>query len=313
MHGLRIHETARLPAEFDTAAVDVVWLREEVGGFPADPDSAYAGYRVRALGRDDGVWTEHGFRAEGITYCVIEVSPDGRRVHSRALRTLAPENVEELLYETVLRGVLVRLGLVSFHAAALVREGRAVLLMGNKGAGKSTLSSALLAAGWTLLADDLVRLDQVGGRWHAMPGRARIKLHADSLVAGGRSPADTSLRWTGPLPDVAVGVQKYVLEAGSPAPLQAVPLQALCCLMPRAADRADIRIERSALPVAAVLAAEHLTRDPLARSAPPAFLGQGLGRLLQEVPLLRVCLPDSLAALPKSAQEFSRWLDVFHQ
>lgn len=42
------------------------------------------------------------------------------------------------------------------HAAAVVRDGRALLLVGQSTAGKSTLSYACLRAGWQLLAEDAV-------------------------------------------------------------------------------------------------------------------------------------------------------------
>jgi hypothetical protein len=51
---------------------------------------------------------------------------------------------------------------VALHAAALVRDDRAVLLVGSPGAGKTTLAIALAKAGFEVLADDVVLLDQAG-------------------------------------------------------------------------------------------------------------------------------------------------------
>jgi hypothetical protein len=42
------------------------------------------------------------------------------------------------------------------HGAAIVRDGRALLLLGASGAGKSTLAVSALDAGWSALADDVV-------------------------------------------------------------------------------------------------------------------------------------------------------------
>src|SRR5262249_28821242 len=42
------------------------------------------------------------------------------------------------------------------HGAGIVRDGRALLLLGQSGAGKSTLIAAALEAGWRALADDIV-------------------------------------------------------------------------------------------------------------------------------------------------------------
>jgi len=50
------------------------------------------------------------------------------------------------------------------HATAIAREGWAVLLTGPPGAGKSDLALRLIDRGWTLLADDYVRLKARDGR-----------------------------------------------------------------------------------------------------------------------------------------------------
>jgi hypothetical protein len=54
-------------------------------------------------------------------------------------------------------------GFAAVHAAAVARDGRAVLLPAPAGSGKSTLAAACVLAGWELLADDTVVLDDGGG------------------------------------------------------------------------------------------------------------------------------------------------------
>lgn len=50
------------------------------------------------------------------------------------------------------------------HAAALERNGRAVVLPGDPGAGKSTLTAALMLSGWRLLSDEITLVDRIDGR-----------------------------------------------------------------------------------------------------------------------------------------------------
>lgn len=45
------------------------------------------------------------------------------------------------------------------HAAVLERNGRCVILPGDPGAGKSTLTAALMLSGWRLLSDELTMID----------------------------------------------------------------------------------------------------------------------------------------------------------
>ena len=52
--------------------------------------------------------------------------------------------------------LLARSGRFVLHGAAIVRDGRALLLLGHSGAGKSTLAVSALEAGWQALADDVV-------------------------------------------------------------------------------------------------------------------------------------------------------------
>jgi HprK-related kinase A len=49
------------------------------------------------------------------------------------------------------------------HAAVLERHGRAVILPGDPGAGKSTLTAALMLAGWRLLSDEITMIDRDDG------------------------------------------------------------------------------------------------------------------------------------------------------
>jgi HprK-related kinase A len=49
------------------------------------------------------------------------------------------------------------------HAAVLERNGRAVVLPGDPGSGKSTLTAALMLSGWRLLSDELTMVDRDDG------------------------------------------------------------------------------------------------------------------------------------------------------
>lgn len=97
-------------------------------------------------------------------------------------------------YRTLWRCVInscveARSDLVWLHAAAASRNGRACMLVGDKGAGKSTVIAGLCAEGWKYIADDVVPLDPVLGRVHPfplvpnrrVPGRKKRRHSADSI------------------------------------------------------------------------------------------------------------------------------------
>lgn len=65
------------------------------------------------------------------------------------------------------------------HAAAVARDGRAALLPGDAGAGKSTLTAALIARGWRLMSDELTLLDME--RRELLPLARPVSLKNDSI------------------------------------------------------------------------------------------------------------------------------------
>lgn len=78
------------------------------------------------------------------------------------------------------------------HAAALERDGRALILPGEPGVGKSTLTAALMLDGWRLLSDELTLIDRDDGllRGLARPVSLKnasidvIRAHAAEAVFG---------------------------------------------------------------------------------------------------------------------------------
>jgi hypothetical protein len=58
---------------------------------------------------------------------------------------------------------------IAFHASAVGRNGRCVLLPGPAGSGKTTLCAALVHSGFEFISDDLVLLEQGSGALFGVP------------------------------------------------------------------------------------------------------------------------------------------------
>lgn len=90
-------------------------------------------------------------------------------------------------YSTVAALTAAWRGLLPLHACAVELDGRAVLIAGAAGAGKSTLTAGLIAAGARFMADDLVVLrieeGRVAGRNVVLRGRPTIRLHPGTAAA----------------------------------------------------------------------------------------------------------------------------------
>jgi hypothetical protein len=175
------------------------------------------------------------------------------------------------------------------HGNALEKGGRAIVCVGESGAGKSTFAYGLMRQGWKLLADDLVALTPSGV---VLPGIPRIKLWEDAALAFGLDPVA--------LPEIHAdrGRRKVVLmgeaieRAAAPAALQALYL-----LAPREGSTIAIR----------PIDSEKERVMALQRQAfRPAFV-RGLGReganflaisaLQRHVPVLGLSLPSGISAL----------------
>jgi HprK-related kinase A len=70
------------------------------------------------------------------------------------------------------------------HAAVLEREGVCVIMPGEPGAGKSTLTAALMLSGWRLLSDELTLVDRDDGRIVGLARPVGLKNASIDIIRG---------------------------------------------------------------------------------------------------------------------------------
>ncbi len=177
---------------------------------------------------------EEGLRIGGPGYGTSVLAADGRALAG------APEADglgawQRLLVSQALPLAATLQGLEALHAAAVVRDGRAIALTGPSGVGKTSLARALVARGAEFLADDVLALEPVvGGPPLAHPG---------APIAGVDRGAVASLRSAGGLGGgVLWGDGREQVEAVELAPA-AAPLGALFFLERDEAGPAEPRFE----------------------------------------------------------------------
>ncbi len=94
-------------------------------------------------------------------------------------------------------------GELALHGAAVARGGRAVLVLGRSGQGKSTLAAALCKAGATLYADDAACIERTeAGEWRVLAGETNHWIDGASRVALGL-PREWDAKWFSPAPRAA--------------------------------------------------------------------------------------------------------------
>jgi hypothetical protein len=140
-------------------------------------------------------------------------------------------------YSTVAALLMACRGSLPFHASAIEYEGRAFLLAGDGGAGKSTLAAELLASGARLIGDDLTVVipPAPGGDYGVVRGRPAMRLHPDTSAH-----VDAAHRET--VPDDPRG--KLLVRPNRRAPDAIFPLAGLLLLEDGAAaiSRAELLV-----------------------------------------------------------------------
>jgi len=125
---------------------------------------------------------------------IVDPCPD---VDKRKLR--------HVLFGEVLALLLHQCGLLVLHATGLAIEGKATILLGMRGAGKSTLALALCRLGATVISDDITVIQvNNGGALSVLPGISQLGLWPDAVRACGYDPER--------LPNVFDGTDKRVMR-----------------------------------------------------------------------------------------------------
>jgi len=196
----------------------------------------------------------------------------------------------DVLVRRILPRVAMRYGAVALHAAAAAKGDRALLLLGASGAGKSTTSAALGAAGWDVLSDDISILwDHDAPR--VAPATTGICVWEDSFAA-----LDLAARRSMPMPGYT-GKRRFV--PGNETNTAPMPVSAIV-LLERSKDARNACLA----PVPPVEALGCSARERI-RFNPADTTGAelretfaALSTVVRAVPCFRLSYPADYGALP---------------
>ncbi len=208
-----------------------------------------------------------------------------------------PHTLHHLLLDQVLPLVLNHKGKEVLHGAAVITPYGACAFVGPTGTGKSTLAASFLSAGYSVLSDDCVVLDSRNGNIVAIPAYPGLRLWNDALAA--------LFGTTGSCAPVAHYTPKQRFTAAlsaTPFCSSAVPLAGIYVLgtsdteheAPASTPEMHLLAEREALMTLLSLAFKLDIRDHRMLTREFDFLH----RLVTQIPVRRLTVPDSFAALP---------------
>jgi hypothetical protein len=307
IHGLGVVCDADLPGLAAYPVASKVDLRIVLGGLPAGSGSRSDALQwrcIRSLVTDEGhvelratrVPSSGNIRLDYDDGTVVVVDVRGEAVWATWPDTVSPSQVSVYLLGPVMGIVLRARGVFCLHASAVNVCGGAVALVGATLAGKSSTAAALAQQGYDLIADDMLPVYAVDGRFEVAPSLPRLRLWPDSAAAIFGSADGFGRLW--PRDD------KRLVPVRGSAPERRLPLHAIY-LLERALDVDE--------PAITAVAPAHAMMAMVAESFASHYddtEGRArefdlVSRIARSVPTRRVRIPADLRRLSEVARAIS--------
>jgi hypothetical protein len=184
------------------------------------------------------------------------------------------------------------------HASAVALGDRVVAFVAESGTGKSTLAAACVAAGATLVSDDVVVTHRIGAGVAVQPAGVPIRLHAATARALGEDNALAPDAWG-------------KVRVAAATERRRLPLEAVYVVQAMTADAPLSRIRRGARAATMAL----LAHGKLTALLGAALADEALARctaLAATVPVYDLAMPRDLSQLASAAATLMAWHHEAH-
>jgi hypothetical protein len=242
-----------------------------------------------------------GYSAHGLGE--FHISADGRNIVWRPGADPQPDALRSVLLGKVMATAMFLAGTLCLHGSAIALDEGALCFVAPKSHGKSTLAAALVAAGASLMADDVSPV--VPGKPAVIaPGVTGLRLLGDAEAASG-------LSGFGSVPNTdGVGKAYVDLSATTLSTTRPRPLGAIYVLSPvRNQTTAGRAVHRILMPPVAALelVVRHASIARLLSTAEARPLLTRAAELVRSVPVYTLHLIRDLGRLPEVVAELLAW------
>jgi hypothetical protein len=256
-----------------------------------------SGLRVQCWRSTDGSWhrLRYGYRHHFAEFLIRQ---DGGEVRAEASNEISDGELASLLEGVILGGAMRLLGNACIHATVLTAEGRAIALLGQSGAGKSSLAWAMIRLGCRLLSDDFAAFSFRDDVLFVQPGRTKLRLWPDAVKRLMVEASSVELLY----PLVAESEKLVVTE---PEAVESVPtrLHEIYLLNRRDARLSEPLIEEMPLSQRLVTLASNLYGAIIPGPETRRKELSVLANVAVIVPVRWLTLPDGLDVLPGVAEQ----------
>jgi hypothetical protein len=196
---------------------------------------------------------------------------------------------------------LERRGIPTLHASAIATDRGAIAFLSRKEGGKTGLAAAFLQAGFPLLTDDVLPVEEIGGTFLARPGYPLMRMWPDEA-------AHFIEDWEN-LPTVHPAISKRRVPVGDGGfwAFHGESLPLACLYLPERVAEGPVEI-RDVSPRDAVI--ELLRHSFLPRLTEATGLGPRrldfFARLAMQVPVRRLRYPSDFGRLPEAVEQVLR-------
>lgn len=145
--------------------------------------------RKGAVGSDASHWSWSGDKEVILYWADIGtfLIRNGNEIIVDADLSASPERVRLFLLGAAMGTLLQQRRLTVLHGSAAAINGGAIVFLGGKGWGKSTMAAILHGMGYDLLADDVIAVDLAQGVPTVLPSFPQLKLWPDVLAFIGQN------------------------------------------------------------------------------------------------------------------------------